>query len=106
MAWFERRPRRLAHERDVLAALVQEGWVKTVNWVVAGAIAKQILPQIKINAYVSSVGSIVLDKFYDELNLDLIETNPVRCPDPSTALEMETLISKIKKEVDGENSLI
>jgi hypothetical protein len=34
MAWFERRPRRLAHERDVLAALVQEGWVKTVNWVV------------------------------------------------------------------------
>lgn len=34
MAWFERRPRRLAHERDVLAALVQEGWVKAANWVV------------------------------------------------------------------------
>ena len=73
---------------------------ETVNWVVAGAIAKQILPQIKINAYVSSVGSIVLDKFYDELNLDLIETTPVRCPDPSTALAMETLISQIKKEGD------
>ena len=73
---------------------------ETVNWVVAGAIAKQILPQIKINAYVSSVGSIVLDKFYDELNLDLIETTTVRCPDPSTALAMETLISQIKKEGD------
>lgn len=73
---------------------------ETVNWVVAGAIAKQVLPQIKINAYVSSVGPITLNKCYNELNLDLIETNPVRCPDPSTALEMETLISKIKKEGD------
>lgn len=34
MVWFERRPRRLAHERDVLAVLVQEGWVEAVNWVV------------------------------------------------------------------------
>lgn len=34
MAWFERHPRRLAHERYVLAALVQEGWVTTANWVV------------------------------------------------------------------------
>lgn len=73
---------------------------ETVNWVVAGAIAKQVLPQIKINAYVSSVGPITLNKCYNKLNLDLIETNPVRCPDPSTALEMETLISKIKKEGD------
>ncbi|WP_374542937.1 chorismate synthase [Flavobacterium sp.] len=79
---------------------------ETVNWVVAGAIAKQILPQIKINAYVSSVGSIVLDKFYDELNLDLIETTPVRCPDPSTALAMETLISQIKKEGDSIGGVI
>lgn len=34
MTWFERRPRRLAHERDALAALVQEGWVKAADWVV------------------------------------------------------------------------
>lgn len=34
MAWFERHPHRLTHERDVLAALVQEGWVKAANWVI------------------------------------------------------------------------
>ena len=34
MAWFDRHPRRLAHERYVLAALVQEGWVTSANWVV------------------------------------------------------------------------
>lgn len=33
MSWFERRPRRLAHERDVLESLRQEGWVKSVAWV-------------------------------------------------------------------------
>lgn len=34
MAWFERRPHRLAHERNALDALLQEGWVKAVTWVV------------------------------------------------------------------------
>jgi hypothetical protein len=34
MAWFERRPRRLAHEREVIESLRQEGWVKAVEWVV------------------------------------------------------------------------
>lgn len=34
MAWFERRPRRLTHEREVLESLRQEGWVKSVDWVI------------------------------------------------------------------------
>ncbi|MGY8625812.1 ThiF family adenylyltransferase [Chromobacterium violaceum] len=34
MAWFERRPRRLAHEREVLESLRQEGWVKAVDWII------------------------------------------------------------------------
>ncbi|ANH69637.1 ThiF family adenylyltransferase [Mitsuaria sp. 7] len=34
MVWFERRPRRFAHERAALEALQQEGWVKSVHWVV------------------------------------------------------------------------
>ena len=39
---------------------------ETANWVVAGAIAKQILPHIKINAYVSSVGDLFLEKDQEE----------------------------------------
>ncbi len=34
MAWFERRQRRLTHERDVLESLRQEGWVKSIDWVI------------------------------------------------------------------------
>ena len=39
---------------------------ETVNWVVAGAIAKQIIPEIKITAFVSSVGTIYIDRPYQE----------------------------------------
>lgn len=33
-AWFKRRPRRLAHERDALEHLRQEGWVKATDWII------------------------------------------------------------------------
>lgn len=37
MEWFQRRPHRLMHEREVLESLLQEGWVKSVNWVIDSA---------------------------------------------------------------------
>ena len=73
---------------------------ETASRVVAGAIAKQMLPNIKINAFVSSVGPIFLEKPYQELDFSKIENNPVRCPDEDKALEMEEYIMKIKKAGD------
>jgi chorismate synthase len=73
---------------------------ETASRVVAGAIAKQIVPTIKINAFVSSVGDIYLNKPYQDLDFSKIESNPVRCPDSETAIKMEELIRKIKKEGD------
>jgi len=73
---------------------------ETVSRVVAGAIAKQLISDIKINAFVSSVGEIFINKPYQELDFSLTETNDVRCPDLATALKMENLIKKIKKQGD------
>lgn len=73
---------------------------ETASRVVAGAIAKQIIPGIKINAFVSSVGEIFIDKMYQELDFNLIESNPVRCPDLATAQKMEEYIKEIKKQGD------
>ena len=73
---------------------------ETVNWVVAGAIAKQIIPEIKITAFVSSVGTIYIDKPYQDLNFNAIESNAVRCPDAAVAAKMEEYISEIKKQGD------
>jgi chorismate synthase len=73
---------------------------ETACRVVAGAIAKQVIPKIKINAFVSSVGDIFIDKPYQELDFSKIESNPVRCPDEATALQMENYIKEIRKQGD------
>lgn len=73
---------------------------ETASRVVGGAIAKQIIPQIKINAFVSSVGEIFIDKPYQELDFSKIESNAVRCPDEASALKMEEHIKEIKKQGD------
>jgi chorismate synthase len=69
---------------------------------VGGAIAKIILNDyhIAIRAYTSQVGHIVLKGSYQDYDLSLAEGNPVRCPDPATALEMETLITEVKTKGD------
>ena len=75
---------------------------ETAARVAAGAIAKLILNKkgIKIQAYVSQVGDIKLDKPYNELDLDQVEFNVVRCPDPDTAEKMIQLIDHTRKNKD------
>jgi len=73
---------------------------ETASRVVAGAIAKQFLAPIEINAYVSAVGHIRLNTDPSKIDLSLIENNPVRCPDPAMAAEMEDYIKQIRKEGD------
>jgi chorismate synthase len=73
---------------------------ETACRVVGGAVAKQIIPDIKINAFVSSVGNIFIDKPYQDLDFSLIESNDVRCPDIESAAKMEQLITQVKKEGD------
>ena len=73
---------------------------ETASRVVAGAIAKQMLSDININAYVSAVGPLSLDTPYQELDFSKIEGNPVRCPDEAMAATMEDYIKQIRKEGD------
>lgn len=73
---------------------------ETANWVVAGAVAKQVLKEISLYAFVSSVGEISIHKPYQELDFSKIESNSVRCPDTETAQKMEKYIKQIRKEGD------
>ena len=74
----------------------------TISRCVGGALAKLALKQlgISVQAYTSQVGTIALNRDYRLYNLDLTESNAVRCPDPEKAQEMEALITQIKKEGD------
>ena len=73
---------------------------ETANWVVAGALAKQMLSQISINAFTSSVGEIELTSNYSSLNFSKRESNAVRCPDESAAERMIDKIKEIRKQGD------
>ena len=74
----------------------------TISRCVGGALAKLALKQlgISVQAYTSQVGPIALNRDYRLYDLDLAESNAVRCPDPEKAQEMEALITQIKKEGD------
>lgn len=73
---------------------------ETANWVVAGALAKQLISHININAFTSSVGDIFLDKPYQELDFTKTDSNIVRCPDAVSAEKMISKIKEIKKQGD------
>jgi chorismate synthase len=81
---------------------------ETASRVAGGAFAQLLLKQtgVDITAWVSSVGQVNLDKPLSNLDLSIIESNPVRCPDPQVAAEMISYIDKLKIEGDTTGGII
>lgn len=73
---------------------------ETASRVVAGAIAKQYLKDVKFYAFTTAVGDLVMDTPYQELDFSEIEKNNVRCADAAFAKACEDKIKVIKKEGD------
>ncbi|MFC4633068.1 chorismate synthase [Dokdonia ponticola] len=73
---------------------------ETASRVVAGAIAKQLLKDIKIHSYTSSVGELEMDIPYQDLDFSKIDSNDVRCPDTAFAKAFIDRIKEIRKEGD------
>ncbi|MFC1802369.1 chorismate synthase [Thermoproteota archaeon] len=72
----------------------------TAGFVIAGAIAKQLLDILgtKIVAYSHQIGTIVVPEVD---SYEKVEENPVRSPDPEAAKKMIQLIEKAKTEGDS-----
>jgi chorismate synthase len=68
--------------------------------VVAGSIAKQFIAPVSIRAFVSAVGELTLENPLNTSDFSTIESNPVRCPDPAMATQMESYIKQVRKERD------
>ncbi|GAB3180301.1 chorismate synthase [Telluribacter humicola] len=81
---------------------------ETAARVAAGALAKQLLKHlgITVQAYVSQVGRLKLDKSYQELDLEQAETNAVRCPDPEMAQQMFNFIDETRKRGDSVGGVV
>jgi len=81
---------------------------ETIARVVAGAIAKQILAKagVSVQAFVSQVGEIKLEKSYTDLDLSQTEDNIVRCPDSDTAKRMIERIEAAARDHDTVGGVI
>lgn len=81
---------------------------ETAARVASGAIAKLLLKHygISINAYVSKVGHIALEKPYQELDFNETEKNIIRCPDPAVAAKMVDFIDEIRKSRDTVGGIV
>ncbi len=79
---------------------------ETVARVAAGSIAKKVLTfygqKISIVGYVKQVGKIFASiPNPSNVNINDVESNPVRCPDPVAAKKMIRLIESVRKEGDS-----
>jgi len=81
---------------------------ETAARVAGGAFAQLLLNKVgvKIQAWVSAVGTVNLDKPISILDLSQIESNPARCPDPETAGKMLKYIEQLKSEGDTTGGVI
>ena len=79
---------------------------ETACRVVAGAIAKQILKNIGIQAFTTSIGNVSLDENYSLNNPKNIEKSIVRCPDNIVSEKMIEEIKKARKNGDTLGGII
>lgn len=77
---------------------------ETTARVAAGSVAKKVLDQlgIVVTAYTLAVGDIQAKT----IDLSVIESNPVRCPDSEQAKAMEALIESVKAEGDSVGGVV
>lgn len=81
---------------------------ETAARVAAGAVANQLLKHygIEVYSFVRQVGKIRMESVPNDLTRGAIESNEVRCPDPSKATEMRDYIAHIKKSGDTIGGII
>ena len=68
---------------------------ETAMRVAAGAVARLIVPQVEITAWVSEIGGDTIDPA--NFDASAIDSNPFFCPDPAAAERWETLVDDARK---------
>lgn len=82
---------------------------ETIGRVAAGAIARQLLAEvagIEVLAWVSRVHDLVAEVDPSEVRLEDVEAHPTRCPDPTVAAAMTTLIEDARRDGDSLGGIV
>jgi chorismate synthase len=68
---------------------------ETAMRVAAGAVARAVIPEVAITAWVEAIGGDAID--YAKFDADEIGNNPFFCPDPAAAARWEQLVDDARK---------
>ncbi len=68
---------------------------ETASRVAAGAVARLVIPEVTIVAYVSEIGGDLIDPA--NFDLEEIGNNPFFCPDPAAAKRWEAIVDDARK---------
>lgn len=68
---------------------------ETASRVAAGAVARLVIPEVQIHAWVSAIGGDAIDR--DNFDLEEIGNNPFFCPDPAASQRWEALMDEARK---------
>lgn len=78
----------------------------TAGWVAAGAIAKQILGDIQIRAYVKQIGKIIDPTPLSEVQWNQVELNTTRAQNQNTAALFENHVLDVRAKKDSLGGVI
>src|SRR3989344_3055927 len=82
---------------------------ETLGRVAAGAIAKKYLKEklnIEFISYVEQVGDIKTEVDFNQVTMDAVESNIIRCPDQQIAKKMITLIESVRDDGDSIGGIV
>ena len=68
---------------------------ETAARVAAGAVARLVIPEVRIDAYVVQIGEDTIDR--EAINLDAVGDNPFFCPDSWAAKRWAALVDEARK---------
>lgn len=68
---------------------------ETASRVAAGAVARLVIPQVRVRAWVEAIGGDAIDAHaFDDAEID---RNPFFCPDPAAVVRWEDLVDRARK---------
>ena len=81
---------------------------ETVARVAAGAVAKKVLSDTKIEiiAFVKQIHTVNAEIDTGKVTREDVENNPLRCPNKNAAIKMQAVIEKARKEGDSVGGVI
>jgi len=79
---------------------------ETACRVVGGALAALVIPDVRITAWTSSVGPIILSEDWQNLDLSAVDAHPTRCPHSEKAAEMAAYIEHVRDQKDSTGGVV